>query len=201
MNRGRPSFENRGHVKIMGITIASQSPSYKDGYKRGDTGALSIQKTFTCQAAKYQVSIVTLAVNGCAKGGLSTSSAGKNATALDYHGKTFTRLGAFVRADSSISAGIPILATAGVTASVDLMDANMVTTAQGWGTSSSDSSSIKYSGNVNSEANADVGGGTVSLWVKLLEQPVVQEVLASWSGYRLAHQELFNKDYSKVVEL
>lgn len=195
-------WELDASVKIIGLsTVLPTSWPRADGVHYGDTGVKSHTMNFFSASASYPISIIVLTVSGKAGGSVSVRArSGKswvnNATYMQDYGQSFVYSGANINGKASVSAGVPWLAEAGVTASVNVV--NGWVNAASWGDrveywNNPAAQKVLYRTNTRSDAAASLGAGKLELWFKTVGINVVRDTLASWSGYTIANRNLFNQ--------
>jgi|GEM_PF-6756973 hypothetical protein len=195
-------WELEASVKVLGLaTVVPPSWPQANGEHYGDTGVKNHTMNFFSASASYPISIVTLTVSGSAGGSVGVRARSykkwvNNATYMQDFGQSFVYSGANISGRGSVSAGIPWLAEAGVTASVNII--NGWVNSDSWGDrieywNNPAAQKVLYRANTRSDAAASLGAGKLELWFKAVGINVARETLASWGGYTIASRNLFNQ--------
>jgi hypothetical protein len=195
-------WELNATLKVIGLaTIAPPSWPRTGDDHYGDTGVKSYNMDFFSASASYPVGPIALTISGKANGGInlrtySQKGVVNNATYLQDWGRTYVYSGANINGQGSVSAGIPWLASGGVTATVNII--NGWVNAENWADrieykNNAASNKILYRGNLNSDAAASMGAGKLEAWVELIGIDVSRSTLASWGGYTIASKKLFSQ--------
>lgn len=189
-------------IRVMGTTVASPSCKKKGGGNQCETQWPKFSKTFFSASAKYPISILTLTVKGEAVGSASmmnrASSEWTNSSSqMVDTSKSLSKISAGIDGRASVSAGVPVLAKAGVTTFVNILDASIKTDSYNKRREyhkNSSSKKMRYQGKTKSTAEASIGAGKVELWAKVIGIKIKPKVLASWKGKNIASHTLFSDD-------